>query len=179
MQLLERDLGARPLPHVDEAFALANLKPVGDRDSADTIALTLSEMLIAEIEAAEAVVLSTPMYNFATPSVLKAWIDLVLRPGRTFRGTPRGKVGLLPDRPTFVIVACGGGFEDGAQIDYVDPYLRYVFKTMGIFDLRILRLEELNRGPQKLEVALARARTWIENQLPEPVRRSTQPIDGD
>ncbi len=167
IELRERDLAAEPIPHIDAAFAAASLRPAEGRDGSDELALALSETLIAELEAADILVLSTPMHNFTTPSVVKAWIDHLLRPGRTFRSTPSGKVGLLNDRPAFVIVACGGGFEGGAQLDFFSPYIRYAFKTIGISEVQILRLEDLNRGPLKVEAALDKGRRWIEQQLAE------------
>lgn len=146
LDVRERDLGAEPPPHPGAGFVAASLMPEDRRGPAERRALALSERLIGEIEAAEMLVLSTPMHNFTVPSPLKAWLDHVVRPGRTFRSTPAGKVGLLADRPVLVAVTCGGRTGDGAQRDFVTPYLRYVLATIGLEDVETLRLERVGRG---------------------------------
>jgi FMN-dependent NADH-azoreductase len=168
LSLVERDLAVEPPPHPDAAFAAASLMVEAERGDAERRALERSDGLIAELEASDIVVLSTPMHNFAAPSALKAWIDHVVRPGRTFRVTPTGKVGLLVDRPTLAFVACGGRFDDCGpdlpQIDHLGPYLRTVFATIGLTDFRLLRLEQLRRGPEAVDRSLAAAGAWIEAQ---------------
>jgi FMN-dependent NADH-azoreductase len=170
--VVERDLAAEPLPHPDAPFVAANLTPPDARDDAARQALALSETLIGELEAADTILLSTPMHNFTVPSALKAWLDHVVRPGRTFRITPAGKVGLLERRPVLAIVACGGRFEGsllggvpGAQEDFLSDYLRYVLGIVGLADVDVLRLEALNRGPEKVEAGMEAARRWIERQV--------------
>jgi FMN-dependent NADH-azoreductase len=168
LRVVERDLAAEPPPHPDAAFAAASLTVETERGDADRRALKRSDGLIAELEASDIVVVSTPMHNFAAPSALKAWIDHVVRPGRTFRVTPTGKVGLLIDRPILAIVACGGRFDDGglgmSQVDHLSPYLRYVFATIGLTDFELLRLEQLRRGSEAVERGFEAARVWIDAQ---------------
>lgn len=170
MRVVERDLSRLPPPHPDKDFVDASLMPEADRRSAQIRALALSEILIDELEAAHIVVISTPMHNFTVPSTLKAWIDYVVRPHRTFRNTLTGKIGLLQNRPVFIVAACGGSFEAGstAQTDFLTPYLHYVFDTIGISNVEILRLENLNRGVAQVERALTTARDWIEKQPVTP-----------
>jgi FMN-dependent NADH-azoreductase len=102
-----RDFAAVPLPHAAPDYATTLSSPA-------TLAaplkgsLDLSEMLIQEVEAADVIVIGTPMHNLTVPSVLKAWIDQILRAGRTFKSTPAGKVGMLRDRPVFIGIASGG-----------------------------------------------------------------------
>jgi FMN-dependent NADH-azoreductase len=166
LSLAERDLAAEPPPHPDAAFAAASLMVETERGDAERRALTRSDGLIAELEASDVVLVSTPMHNFAAPSALKAWIDYVVRPGRTFRVTPAGKVGLLIDRPILAIIACGGRFDGpgSPQADHLGPYLRYVFATVGMTDFQLLRLERLSRGPEGVDQGLASAGAWIEAQ---------------
>jgi FMN-dependent NADH-azoreductase len=137
-----RDLGADPLPH-----ALA--------DYADTLsspatlaaplkgALDVSEVLIQEVEAADVIVIGTPMHNFTIPSVLKAWIDQILRAGRTFKSTPAGKVGMLRDRPVFIGVASGGVFtgDRANQPDFLTPYLSLALSSIGLKTQQFLSLQ--------------------------------------
>ena len=104
------------------------------------------------------------MHNFTVPSALKAWIDHVVRPGRTFLSTPAGKVGLLADRPVMVVAAAGGRFEagPGSQVDFLSPYLRAVFGCMGLTQVEVLRLENLRREPAAIEAARARLDDWAQ-----------------
>lgn len=165
LRVIERDLARQPLPHPDAGFVDASLTRADLRGPAHVEALALSETLLAEIEAADLIAIDTPMHNFTLPSALKAWIDYVVRPQRSFGLTPAGKAGLLRDRPVWVLVACGGAFGSGQQADFFTPYLRHVFATVGISQLEILRLENLNRGAAPLAQAFAAADAWMAKQV--------------
>ncbi|MBZ9894610.1 MULTISPECIES: NAD(P)H-dependent oxidoreductase [unclassified Mesorhizobium] len=140
--ITRRDVGAQPLPHAEADYAVTLSSPV-------TLAaplqgsLDLSETLIREVEAADVIVIGTPMHNFTLPSVLKAWIDQVLRVDRTMKSTPAGKVGMLRDRPVFIGVASGGVFtgERANQPDFLTPYLTLALNSIGLQSLQFLPLE--------------------------------------
>ena len=134
------------------------------RNEAHNGALALPEILIAELESADCVLLTTPIHNFTVPSVLKAWLDHVVRPRRTFKLTEAGKVGLLRDRPTWVVLACGDTLADehGGKVYFATPYLTHVFKTIGIADLDILVLQGLNRGDKYHTVTQLQLDRWLE-----------------
>jgi FMN-dependent NADH-azoreductase len=168
--IVRRDLAATPPPHPDQEFVTANLMRDAERGPAERQVLTHSELLIAELEAADTVVIDTPMHNFTVPSALKAWIDYVVRKDRTFRSTPNGKVGLLKDRPVYVVIACGGAFppDPSGQTDFLTPYLKYLFSTIGIVSVEILRLEKIGRSDEAREAALNMARAWIANSTSAP-----------
>ena len=162
--VVERDLAADPPPHPDLQFYEAILSGA----PADDPRFGLSEQLIAELEAAEWVVIGTPMNNFVVPSTLKAWVDYIVRIRRTFSSTSSGKVGLLCDRPVIVVTSHGGyrGDAPPGQPDFLTPYLRTIFETIGIADVSFVALEGLTRGPESLDQALSGARRWIEERLP-------------
>ena len=166
--VIQRDLAADPPPHPDVALYEAILSPTPDDDPR----FALSERLIAELEAAGIVVIGTPMNNFTVPSTLKAWIDHIVRIRRTFRSTPDGKIGTLLDRPVIVVSAHGGYCGDAppGQPDFLTPYLRAIFATIGIGSVEFLRLEGLSRGPEAVARALDRANTWMERRLPDLLR---------
>ena len=105
-EVMFRDLSANPPPLVDAGFSAAILGPPGEVPPA----LEVSETLIRELEAADVLVIATPMHNYGVPAVLKAWVDQIVRIHRTFASTPGGKVGKLRDRPAWLIVASGGWF---------------------------------------------------------------------
>ena len=166
-RVIERDLAADPPPHPEIDLYEAILSPI-----ADDPRFALSERLIAELEAADIVVIGTPMNNFTVPSTLKAWIDHIVRIRRTFRSTPEGKIGTLHDRPVVVVTAHGGycGDTPPGQPDFLTPYLRAIFATIGINSIEFLPLEGLSRGPDAVARALDRADTWMERRLPDLLR---------
>ena len=166
-EVIERDLAAEPLPYPESAFVSASLMADRERGPAETAALAVSERLISELEEADTVVIDTPMHNFTVPAALKTWIDHVMRPNRTFLSSPDGKVGLLRDRPVYLVIACGGGFDTGVgrQEDYLTPYLLYVLSTVGLRDVQTLRLDRLRRGNEALAQASTLAEEWITNIL--------------
>ena len=168
-RIIERDLAADPPPHPDIGLYEAILSPIPDEDPR----FALSERLICELEAADFVVIGTPMNNFTVPSTLKAWIDHIVRIRRTFHSTPEGKLGTLRDRPLIVVSAHGGycGDTPPGQPDFLTPYLRAVFETIGIRSVEFLRLEGLARGPEAVTRALDHANTWMELRLPELLGR--------
>jgi FMN-dependent NADH-azoreductase len=166
--LLRRDLDANPPPVPDAAFSAAVLSGA----SADHPAFAASEVLVGELEACDALVIGTPMHNYCVPAVLKAWVDQIVRINRSFRSTLGGKVGTLRDRPVFVVVASGGYFTGPspngtpAQPDFVTPYLRAIFGTIGVRDVHFIALEGLTRGPEAAAQALANARALLERLVP-------------
>ena len=168
-RVIERDLFATPPALVDRDFTAAILASPPDFG---VPALAASEALIAELEACDAVVIGTPMNNYTVPATLKAWIDQIVRIHRTFRSTPQGKVGILRDRPVYVVIASGGYFSGPspsgtpAQPDFLTPYLRAIFGTIGITDLHFITLEGVTRGADAQATALAAARARIDALLP-------------
>jgi FMN-dependent NADH-azoreductase len=166
-QVTRRDLVADPLPYPGPGFVSASLMPEPERGPAQKQALSLSEVLIAELETADVVVIDTPMHNFTVPAGLKTWIDYVVRPNRTFRIAADGKHGLLDDRPVFAVIACGGGFDPGAggQTDFLTPYLCHVLATIGLRSVHVLRLENLRRGEAAVSRSLASAEAWMQAHL--------------
>lgn len=150
LKLCRRDLAQPFLPHPDEAFVEASLRPPLDRDANDRAALALSESLIAELEVSDLLVIDFPMYNFALPSSLKVWLDLVLRPNRTFRVTAKGKIGELADRPAICIMAAGGRFDGPqAQPDFATPHLRHALHTIGIASSRFFIADRAGKAERQ------------------------------
>lgn len=141
-----RDLAADPLPHLDGA-ALAK---------ADPAAAAEAERVLEQFLAADVIVVGAPMYNFAIPSQLKAWIDRVAVAGRTFRYTAEGPEGLAGGKRV-VVASTRGGIHAGAPSDFVEPYLRQVFGFLGITDIGFVTAEGLAYSPQHRADAMAKA----------------------
>jgi FMN-dependent NADH-azoreductase len=162
--VLTRNLAEDPPPWIDSGFSAAILAPVTE---AVPPALAVSEALIRELEAADVLVIATPMNNFGVPAPLKAWIDQIVRINRTFRSTPEGKIGLLRDRPAYLVVASGSWFTGPspigtpAQPDFLTGYVRVVLETIGIRSLRVITLEGVTRGADIAAAAMERARAEI------------------
>jgi FMN-dependent NADH-azoreductase len=137
-----RDLGTEPLPHTVADYAAALASPA-TLAAPPKGSLDVSEALIQEVEAADVIVIGTPMHNYAIPSVLKAWIDQILRVGRTMKSTPTGKVGMLRDRPVFIGVASGGIFtgDRANQPDFLTPYLTLALNSIGLKTLHFLPIQ--------------------------------------
>ncbi|MBX5200757.1 NAD(P)H-dependent oxidoreductase [Rhizobium sp. NZLR1] len=131
--ITRRDIGADPLPQTTPLYAAALASPATSA-APPSGSLDLSEILIGEVEAADIIVIGTPMHNLTVPSVLKAWIDQILRVGRTMKSTPAGKMGMLRDRPVFIGVASGGFFTGGRanQPDFLTPYLSLSLSSIGL-----------------------------------------------
>jgi len=143
-EIRRRDLGHDPIPHIGAKYAsiLATPASLAAASSSDE-PLHLSERLIQEVEDADIVVIGTPMNNFTIPSVLKAWIDHVLRVGRTIDARSGGKVGMLRDRPVFVAVASGGVFtgDEARQPDLLTSYLSAALGCIGLETVHYLPLQ--------------------------------------
>lgn len=151
--VVTRDLGASPLPIVTEAWVGANFTPDEDRSTEQREALALSDSLIAELEAADTLVLGVPVYNFGVPAAFKAWIDLVARARKTFKYTENGPVGLLHGKKAYVIVA-SGGTPSGSAIDFATPYVRHVLGFLGIHDVSFVAADQLmSAGEEKIASA--------------------------
>ncbi len=137
-----RDLGTEPLPHTVADYAAALASPA-TLAAPPKGSLDVSEALIQEVEAADVIVIGTPMHNYTIPSVLKAWIDQILRVGRTMKSTPTGKVGMLRDRPVFIGVASGGIFtgDRANQPDFLTPYLTFALNSIGLKTLQFLPIQ--------------------------------------
>ena len=141
-RISRRDLGTAPLPHAAPDYATTLSSPATLAAPLEG-ALDLSEELIREVEAADAIVIGTPMHNLTVPSVLKAWIDQILRAGRTFKSTPAGKTGMIPDRPVFVGIASGGVFagDRASQPDFLTPYLSAVLGNIGLKSIQFFSVQ--------------------------------------
>ena len=155
-----RDVAANPLPHLDSTLLGGWMKPEDQRSDEERDALVRSDALTDELLAADVLVMAAPMYNFAIPSTLKAWLDHVLRAGITFKYTPTGPQGLLTGKRAFVLTA-RGGIHAGATSDHQEPYLRQVMAFIGIHDVTFIHAEGLNMSGDFYEKGLDQAKAQL------------------
>jgi FMN-dependent NADH-azoreductase len=136
-----RDLALTPPALLTEAWVGANFTDDADRNDDQRAALAASDELIAELEAADTIVIGVPVYNFAIPAALKAWVDLIARARRTFRYTETGPEGLLKGKKAYLVVA-SGGVPVGSDYDFATGYLRHVLGFVGITDVSIIAADQ-------------------------------------
>jgi FMN-dependent NADH-azoreductase len=161
--ITERDLVQTPLPAIGRDYALA----ITSNAAHDVSELQWSEQLIAELEQHDVLFIVTPMHNFTIPATLKLWLDHVIRIHRSFAATPQGKVGLIKDRPTLVLVSSGGFFagERAKQTDFLTPYLRYALASIGINNIHFYPLQGLVFGPDAVAQAVSEVRQPLSEKL--------------
>ena len=143
--LTVRDLGRSPHPVLDEATLTALFTPAPQRTPEQASRVAQDDALIAEIQAADVVVLGVPMYNFGVPASLKNWIDAISRAGVTFRYTEKGPEGLLKGKKLYVALTRGGHYRN-TPADTQVPYLTPVFGFLGLVDVHFVYAEGLARG---------------------------------
>ena len=163
-KLTVRDLARQPHPVLDEAALGALFTPAEARTAEQAARVALDDALIAEIQAADVVVLGVPMYNFGVTAQLKNWIDAIARARVTFQYTEKGPVGLLTGKTVYAVLS-RGGMHRGTERDSQVPYLKSVLAFLGMTDVRFVFAEGLAMGPEAEAQALASARAEIEKVL--------------
>ncbi len=162
--LVQRDLARDPAPVIDEAALGALFTPAEQRSPEQAARVAASDALIAEVQAADVLVLGVPMYNFGVSAQLKNWIDAIARAGVTFRYTENGPEGLLKGKKVFVACARGGRYR-GTAADTQTPYLQTVFGFLGMNDVRFVYAEGLNMGEDAVKQGFAEAEADIQTAL--------------
>jgi FMN-dependent NADH-azoreductase len=128
-----RDLGRDPVPHLDEAGGLARMVPPGEHTPAQAASWAWTLRLVAEVKQADTILLGLPLYNYGTPSSIKAWVDHLIAPGLSF--DPATNAGLLGGRDFIVLAARGGGYGAGAPRegwDHAGPWLPHSVSVTGL-----------------------------------------------
>ncbi|PAA34283.1 FMN-dependent NADH-azoreductase [Pseudomonas fragi] len=159
-QVTVRDLALHPVPHLDANLLGGWMKPEAQRSADEHASLKRSDELTDELLAADVLVLAAPMYNFAIPSTLKAWLDHVLRAGVTFKYTETGPQGLLTGKKAYVLTARGGLYA-GSTSDHQEPYLRQVMAFIGIHDVSFIHAEGMNLGGDFQDKGLKQAKAKL------------------
>lgn len=162
--VVRRDLAANPLPHIDDLFTGAIRKPAEARTAEEIAAIKTSDELVAELFAADTIVISTGLINFNIYSSLKTWIDNVARAGVTFKYTESGPVGLVTGKKVYVVLASGGVYSQGPAVplNHAVPYLKSVLGFLGITDIETIYVEGLAFGPEAAEKAIGAAKSRVE-----------------
>lgn len=157
VSVARRDV-SRGIPFVDAAWIDAAYYPEDSRSDGQQAALSVSDALVREVQAADVLVIGVPIYNFGVPAALKAWVDMVARAGVTFRYTADGPVGLFENRKAYLVVASGGVGLD-SEMDFATPWLRHVLGFLGITDVEVI---DATRQVATGEAAVDNARSQID-----------------
>jgi len=138
-----RDLAKHPFPHLEEAHLQAYFTPAEGRSPEQQAAVRHSDEAIAEVLAADVLVIGSPFYNFTIASSLKAWLDHLTRANITFRYTPTGPEGLITGKKVYVALASGGIYSEGPMqpYDFATPYLHWMLGFLGMRDVTVARAE--------------------------------------
>lgn len=156
-EVIIRDLGANPIPHLSESHVGAFFSPEADRNESQRAIIAASDALIDEVRRADVIVLAVPMYNFGVPSQLKSWFDQLARAGVTFRYSENGPVGLLDDKPV-IIFAARGGLYAGTEKDHQAPFLKQFLAFIGLTNVNFVYAEGVNMGDDAKAKALDHAK---------------------
>ncbi len=162
--LTVRDFNIAPHPILDEAALGALFTPANQRTPEQAARVALDDALIAELQAADVVVLGVPMYNFGVPAQLKNWIDAISRAGVTFRYTEKGPEGLLKGKKVYVALTRGGQYRNTPSDTQV-PYLKTIFTFLGLTDVQFVYAEGLAMGADAERNGIASAHEQIEEAL--------------
>lgn len=154
-EVIARD--ATQIPLIDGTWIGAAYTPADQRSDAQRDTLALSDELIAELKAADVVVIGAPIYNFGVTGPLKAWIDQICRVGETFRYTDAGPEGLVPAKRVIVAYA-SGGVPLGSGPDLASAYIKQVLAFVGLTDVTFVAAEGVAMGEAE---AIARAEDQI------------------
>src|SRR6202051_3687041 len=145
--VIHRDLSATQLPPITDDWSATQLE-ASKLSPAQRAYLSTSGQMIEELRAADTIVIGAPSYNFSIPSQLKAWIDQIVRIGKTFGYGPNGPRGLLEMKKVIVITARGGAYEKGTAreaFDFQEPYLRHILGFIGLTDVTFIHTENQTR----------------------------------
>lgn len=182
-RVIQRDLAKAPPPPVTENWIRAAFTPAGERSEALREVLAPSDRLIAELEAAELLVIGTPMYNYGPPSPLKAWIDQVIRVNATFRFDPaRGDWPLEPilGGKTLVLLTSHGefGFAPGgvrAHMDHLASHLRTCAPLLGVERTHHVAIEYQEFGDTRHRRSVEAAHAEVDALARELTARADAP----
>ena len=170
-----RDLARTPHPGLDDAALQALFAPVDQRTPEQAARVAQDDALIAEIQAADIVVLGVPMYNFGISAQLKNWIDAITRAKVTFQYAASGPEGLLGGKKVYVALTRGGKYRN-TPADTQVPYLKMALGFVGMTDVEFVYAEGLAMGTEAANEAMASAHQQIEAALVSTRSQTTEAL---
>src|ERR1035441_10106845 len=174
--VIERDLATTALPHITDEWVQAVYSNPASLTAEQKHVLQLSDALVEELVQADTIVIGAPMYNFAIPAPLKAWLDQGVRVGKTALFAACGPQGSQPRSKHLVVTSRGGAFRPGTPAepcDYQEPYLRHILAFIGLTDVTFIHAENQKPGAQA-ETAKAAAIAQIRELAGESTSSTRQ-----
>jgi FMN-dependent NADH-azoreductase len=142
-KVVTNDVVEKRYEPLQDVHVVAYRLPDDQHSTEQRLALQDSNDAVAEMIAADFIIVSVPLYNFAIPAALKGWVDHVVRAGKTFSYQTGKPEGLLLNKKVFLAIASNGVYSDGPlkTWDYAEPYLRFILGFMGLTDITTFRIE--------------------------------------
>ncbi|ADT88271.1 FMN-dependent NADH-azoreductase [Vibrio furnissii] len=158
------------LAQVDSEYSIS-VASIEQQHDESTGSLAVSNRLIDDLIAADLVIVASPMHNFSLPAGLKSWVDHVVRAQKTFAITPTGKLGLLDDKPVYVLISSGGTFSgnNAYQPDFFTPYMKEILSTIGINSVSFFAIESAVSSHEVIENNIEFIRQKLLSHLEEYV----------
>ncbi len=184
-EIIDRNIGANPVPPISQDWIASAFTDPAEHTPAMRAALALSDALIDELFRASAIVVGAPMYNFGMPAQLKAYVDQIIRVGRTFAFNDAGAASpyqpLVPSKPLVIVTSKGaGGYEPGghsAHQNFLEPHLETVFPFIGLSDISMVRVAFEEAKDERFQRSLAAAERTID-QLAERIAGGVSSTDA-
>ncbi len=154
------------MPHVTEPWVVGAFAPADAQTPESKAAIAVSDQLVEEFLAADRYIFGVPMYNLNIPSTFKAYIDQIIRAGKTFAVGPNGYEGLVKGKKALFITSSGGAYQQGSPLaayNFQEPYLRAIFGFIGVTDVQFVAADSMNLGEDSAKASRQKA----ENTLKE------------
>ena len=162
--VLLRDVGHHPVPHVTEPWVVGAFAPADAQTPESKAAIAVSDQLVEEFLAADRYIFGVPMYNLNIPSTFKAYIDQIVRAGKTFAMGPNGYEGLVKGKKALFITSSGGSFPPGSPMgsyNFQEPYLKAIFGFIGVTDVQFITADSMNQGDDASKISREKAESAL------------------
>ena len=165
VDVVYRDLAVQPIPHLSGSYvAVVRGGLEANDDAALQADLAFGEAILEEFLAADTVVLGVAQYNFSVPSQLKAWIDRIAVPGKTFRYTEKGPQGLVGNKRVIIALARGGFYGPGSPAEHFEhtlSYMKSVLAFIGIANPEVIAADGVNVSSGQRKSSLQEAEAQV------------------
>jgi FMN-dependent NADH-azoreductase len=159
-QVVRRDVGNKPLPHIDTDFVTATRSGKTDFSAHEKAAYDRAMEIVGEVKAADIIVIGAALINFNATTNLKGWVDHLAVPKETFQYGANGPEGLVKGKKVYVVSASAGSYGDGPG-DYLKPWLTFALGFMGMTEVEFIKVDALAYGPEAVEKSMNAANAAI------------------
>lgn len=164
-EVINRDVAYSNLPYLNHEFVQAMFQR-GNLSNEQKETLSTSDMLIDELHSSEILVIGAPMYNFTVPASLKAYFDLIARPGKTFNYSNTGHTTGLVKVKMAIVVITSGGTPIGSPMDFSKEYIKAFLKFIGVTNVHFIEFDQSGfKYHEKKEKASIKVDQILESEL--------------